>query len=551
MAVTFETAGTSTSWVGGTTTSGTKTVSVNTDPSRTDRTAVLAFEWTGTGSVASVPFTATYGGVAMVLQDTQQFWDTNKSTTAMFILENAPGGPKDFVLSFSGAPNTGLVSKSLLITAGTWVGVDSVGTATTHAGGTTTTANAITVTSVLPAHKVITVHAVGAGLSSGAYSQTLRAKSDLFNGGALFMGDAPGAATVTATATQGSTSKWYAFGLSLAPAVVDFASTLQVDLALSASSGTYRAADPSPDRTWYVDGGFVDLRAQDTRVGARARGVVGAHLNGDGLVVFDFEDGLESEPLDLAGPPGQVNDAAVHYLVWTGNITTGVGTWPARPADTLPVLWIGGVAPGSAPAQQRAGDVWIPTIGDERPFGPVLEAMQLAATTAQTILYFVTDGVLGNLGLSKDGTLAANSDTNLVSQKAIKTYVDAVLVAAKAYSDAALTTVNNTLTTAVTVVSENPQTGTTYTLVAGDNTKIVSMNNSAANTLTIPKDTLPVGFTCQVISIGTGLTTLVKGDVSITTRSSGGKMKLTGQNSSLSIYCRAANDFIIVGDLSA
>ena len=346
--------------------------------------------------------------------------------------------------------------------------------------------------------------------------------------------------------------------MSLAPAVVDFGAELKVDLALSASSGTYRAVDPAPDRTWFVDGGFVDLRGQDTRVGARARGVTGAHVNSDDLVVFDFEDGLESEPLDLRGPPGQVNDAAVHYLVWSGSITTGIGTWPARPADALPVLWIGGVAPGNAPTAQRAGDVWIPTVGDERPFGPVLEAMQLAATTAQTILYFVTDGVLGSLGLSKDGTFAANSDTNLVSQKAIKTYVDAAISTAVA---AAVSTLNTSITglgtsitnlnTAITTITENPQTGTAYTFVSADNTKLVSMNNSAANVVTIPKDVCPVGWSSQVVSIGSGQTSFAKGDVSITVRSVGGKLKLTGQNSSASIFCRAANDFVLIGDLSA
>ena len=519
MAVVFETAGTNESWISGLATAGTKKITVNTDPSTSARVAVLAFEWVGTVNMTAVPFTATYGGLPMTLTDVQQFYDSNRSTAAMFVLENAPGGPQDFLLSFSGA-STQILQRSLLIAAGTWTGVESIGTAATHVGGTSATSNAITVSSVADAHRVITVHAVGAGLSSGSYSKTIRAKSDLYNGGALYMGDSAGAASVTASITQGSTSKWAAWGLALAPAVDDFGAELKVDLALSVSSGTYRAVDPAPDRTWFVDGGFVDLRGQDTRVGARARGIAGAHLDDDGLVVFDFEDGLESMPLDLAGPPGQVNDAAVHYLVWVGNVNTAIGSWPARPDDELPVLWIGGRAPNNAPVEQRAGDVWIPTVGDERPFGPVLEALQLIAAAAQTIPYFSASGVAGSLGFSTDTAFASPSDFKVVSQKAVKSYVDAGLLG-----------ITNALTQAVTVVGENPQTGTAYTLAVSDNTKVVSMNNLSANVVTIPKDVLPVGWTSQVISLGTGQTSFAKGDPSL--------------------FCRAANDFVIIGDLSA
>ena len=54
----------------------------------------------------------------------------------------------------------------------------------------------------------------------------------------------------------------------------------------------------------------------------------------------------------------------------------------------------------------------------------------------------------------------------------------------------------------------NAQTGTAYTLVAADANNIVTMNNSAANTVTIPTGVLPVGCAVVIIQMGAGQTTV-------------------------------------------
>jgi len=53
----------------------------------------------------------------------------------------------------------------------------------------------------------------------------------------------------------------------------------------------------------------------------------------------------------------------------------------------------------------------------------------------------------------------------------------------------------------------NAQTGTTYTLVADDNGKLVTLSNAAAIAVTIPL-TLPVGFRCVLQQIGAGAVTI-------------------------------------------
>lgn len=55
------------------------------------------------------------------------------------------------------------------------------------------------------------------------------------------------------------------------------------------------------------------------------------------------------------------------------------------------------------------------------------------------------------------------------------------------------------------LVSINPQTGTSYTLVLADQSKMVTMNNGSANTLTVPTNAsvaLPVGTLINVTQLG-------------------------------------------------
>ena len=51
--------------------------------------------------------------------------------------------------------------------------------------------------------------------------------------------------------------------------------------------------------------------------------------------------------------------------------------------------------------------------------------------------------------------------------------------------------------------SINEQTGTTYTLVAGDNGKVIKFTNGSAITLTLPSG-LGEGFNCSVVQYGAG-----------------------------------------------
>jgi hypothetical protein len=102
-----------------------------------------------------------------------------------------------------------------------------------------------------------------------------------------------------------------------------------------------------------------------------------------------------------------------------------------------------------------------------------------------------------------------------------------------------------------TTISFNAQTGTTYTLVASDVSKLVTTSNASAITVTIPQDVFSAGNIINVQSIGAGLTTISGGSVTITsTGATASAPVLRAQYSACSIICTASNVFTIIGDLA-
>jgi hypothetical protein len=93
----------------------------------------------------------------------------------------------------------------------------------------------------------------------------------------------------------------------------------------------------------------------------------------------------------------------------------------------------------------------------------------------------------------------------------------------------------------------NAQTAS-YSLVAGDNGKIVTMNVASANNLTVPAS-LAVGFNCTVIQLGAGQTTILASGTTL--NSYQGYLKISGQHGSASIVSYASNVYNVAGSLSA
>lgn len=98
----------------------------------------------------------------------------------------------------------------------------------------------------------------------------------------------------------------------------------------------------------------------------------------------------------------------------------------------------------------------------------------------------------------------------------------------------------------------NAQTGTAYTLVIGDVGNIVTMDNPAANTVTIPTNvnvSFPVGAVMAIDTIGVGLTT-IQGDTGVTVNgASGGSETITTQNFGVSIKKIGTDTWLVQGGI--
>ena len=121
---------------------------------------------------------------------------------------------------------------------------------------------------------------------------------------------------------------------------------------------------------------------------------------------------------------------------------------------------------------------------------------------------------------------------------------------AAAYTDSTQIATTAQVFDTVTTVPENAQTGTTYTLALTDAGRMVTLNNAAAITLTIPTAAsvaFPIGTRIDLFQLGVGQVTVTG---SVTLRSSGSKVKLAGQYSGATLWKRGTNDWALIGDIA-
>lgn len=103
-----------------------------------------------------------------------------------------------------------------------------------------------------------------------------------------------------------------------------------------------------------------------------------------------------------------------------------------------------------------------------------------------------------------------------------------------------------------TTLSFNAQTGTTYTLVAGDLGKWVTCSNASGITVTVPPSVYTTGNIINVQQIGAGQVTFAQG-AGVTITSTGATStapKLRAQYSASTVLCTGSNTFTIIGDLA-
>ncbi len=101
-------------------------------------------------------------------------------------------------------------------------------------------------------------------------------------------------------------------------------------------------------------------------------------------------------------------------------------------------------------------------------------------------------------------------------------------------------------------ITLNAQTGTTYSLVAGDVNKLVTLSNAGAITLTVPNGVFTVGQQINIQQIGAGQVTVASDGTTVLTSTGATSTapKLRAQYSAATIICTSSNNFTVIGDLS-
>lgn len=100
---------------------------------------------------------------------------------------------------------------------------------------------------------------------------------------------------------------------------------------------------------------------------------------------------------------------------------------------------------------------------------------------------------------------------------------------------------------------ENAQTGTSYTLVLTDAGKMVTMSNASAITLTVPPNAsvaFPVNTRIDLLQYGAGQVTVAAGS-GVTIYSKASALKLSAQYAGATLWKKATNTWVLVGDISA
>ena len=99
----------------------------------------------------------------------------------------------------------------------------------------------------------------------------------------------------------------------------------------------------------------------------------------------------------------------------------------------------------------------------------------------------------------------------------------------------------------------NTQTGTTYTLVAGDAGDLVTLTNSSPITLTVPTNAsvpFATGSQITIVQSGAGNVTVV-GATGVTVNSADADLKLRVQWSAATLIKLGTNNWVLIGDIKA
>lgn len=186
---------------------------------------------------------------------------------------------------------------------------------------------------------------------------------------------------------------------------------------------------------------------------------------------------------------------------------------------------------------------------------------KVSISGADTTPGFLDDKIIANEGVQANITTpAGNEDLTMkldINGLSVETAVDETADKLAFYdNDAALhkgILIQNLPFDDSTILPENAQTGTAYTLVLADKGKMVSMDNASANVLTIPLNAsvaFPTNTVINVLQQGAG-TTSIAGAAGVTVNSIDGNDTIIDQYGRALLWKRGADEWILSGDITS
>jgi len=202
-------------------------------------------------------------------------------------------------------------------------------------------------------------------------------------------------------------------------------------------------------------------------------------------------------------------------------------------------------------------DTWFPLAGvAAESLAGLTDVIITSPSTSQILVYnganWVNGGETGDISAVTSGTgITVTNGTGPIPTIAIDTATTVDL-------NTAQTLTNKTLTSPLINLGINTQTGTTFTPALSDNGKIVTLNNAAAISVTIPTDAsvdYPIGAQITFAWItGAGQPTISAVTPGTTTILSTGATstapKLRVANSTATAVKLAINNWLVLGDIA-